>query len=168
MFKLARLLSNARSVAYACAAILLVSTLSARAQHHAIVEWYADLSESGAVRGDASLPHARDIGRVSVAVDFPRQTITFHTNIKDIVGLRKIEVRTDRARGDFDGPAIFTIYDAHAGRLADSATRTVEGSAFSYVATPILNSRAAIAIVTDAHPDGEVVGQIIMHKRYEQ
>jgi hypothetical protein len=35
------------------------------------------------------------------------------------------------------------------------------------VATPILNSRAAIAIATDAHPDGEVVGLVVMHKRYE-
>jgi hypothetical protein len=167
MYKLARFLCRARFMAHATLAIFLILASSVRAQHHAIIEWYADLTAPTPVRGDASAAHSRDIGRVTVTVDFPRRIVTFHTSIKDLVGLRRIEVRTDRARGDFGGPAIFTLYDAHEGRFAGVSTRTVEGAAFSYVATPILNSRAAIAIATDAHPDGEVVGRIVMHKRYE-
>lgn len=167
MYRLMRLLRGARFVTQTTLAIFLMSASSVRAQHHAIVEWYADLTEPAAVRDDASAAHSRDIGRVTVTVDFTHQTVTFHTTIKGLVGVRRIEVRTDTARADFDGPAIFTIYDAHEGRLAEASTRTVEGPRFSDVAAPILNSRAAIAIATDAHPDGEVVGQIVMHKHYE-
>jgi len=162
-----RILCKTRFVVRAALAILLISAPSVQAQHHAIVEWYADLTEPAAVHGEPSAAHSRDIGKVTVIVDFPHRTVTFHTTIKEFVGLRRIEVRTDRARGDFAGPAIFTIYDAREGRLAGSSTRTAEGATFSFVATPILNSRAAIAITTDAHPDGEVVGRIVMHKRYE-
>lgn len=167
MYRLMRFLGNARGMMHATLAIFLISASSVQAQHHAMVEWYADLTEPAAVRGDASATNARDIGRVTVTVDFPHRTVTFHTTIKDLVGLRRIEVRTDTARGDSGGSAIFTIYDAHDGRFSGTSTRTVEESRFSDVATPILNSRTAIAIATDAHPDGEIVGQIIMHKRYE-
>ena len=159
MYGRLRFLCSARVVTRAMLAIFLLSAASVRAQHHAMVEWYADLTEPAAA--------ASDIGRVAVIVDFPHRTVTFHTTIKHLVGLRRIEVRTDTARADFGGPAIFTIYDAHEGRFASGSTRTVEEPRFSDVATPILNSRAAIAIATDAHPDGEVVGQIVMHKRYE-
>lgn len=167
MYRLMRFLGNTRTVIRATLAILLISASSAQAQHHAMIEWYADLTEPAALHGDASTTNARPIGRVTVIVDFPHRTVTFHTTIKHLVGLRRIEVRTDTARADFGGPAIFTIYDAHEGRFASGSTRTVEEPRFSDVATPILNSRAAIAIATDAHPDGEVVGQIVMHKRYE-
>jgi hypothetical protein len=167
MYRLMRFLANTRAMTQATLAIFLISASSVQAQHHAMVEWYADLTEPASVRGDASATNARDIGRVTVTVDFPHRTVTFHTTIKDLVGLRRIEVRTDTARGDFGGPAIFTIYDAHEGRFAGASTRTVEEPRFSDVATPILNSRAAIAIATDAHPDGEVVGLVVMHKRYE-
>ena len=167
MHRLSRFLGTAHFLSRATLAIFLISAASVRAQHHAIVEWYADLTEPGLVRGEPSTAHARDIGRVTVTVDFPHRTVTFHTALKDLVGVRRIEVRTDRARGDFGGPAILTLFDAHEGRLTATSTRTVEEEMFSYVATPILNSRAAIAIETDAHPDGEVVGRIVMHKHYE-
>ena len=119
-----------------------------------MVEWYADLTEP-----ETSVTHSRDIGRVTVTVDFPHQTVTFHTTIKNLGGLRRVEVRTGSG-------AIFTLYEEHEGRFKGESTRIAEGAAFSTVATPILNSQAAIAIATDAHPDGEVVGQIVMHKRY--
>ena len=167
MFRLTEFLGKNRLLAHTSLAILLVSTSSVRAQHHALVEWYADLTEPAALHGDASTVQSRDIGRVTVTVDFPHQTVTFHTAIRDLVGLRRIEVRTDSAQADSGGPAIFTLYDAHEGRFAGESTRTVEGPAFTSVATPILNSHATIVIATDAHPDGEVVGAIVMHKRYE-
>ena len=167
MSRLTEFLGKTRLVAHTSLAIFLISTSSVRAQHHALVEWYADLTEPAAARGEASTAHPRDIGRVTVTVDFPHQTVTFHTVIKDLVGLRRIEVRTDSTNGDAGGPAIFTIYEAHEGRFAGASTRTAEGPAFTSVATPILNSHATIAIATDAHPDGEVVGEIVMHKRYE-
>lgn len=167
MSRLMRFLGNMRAVTHATLAIFVVSASSVQAQHHAMVEWYADLTEPAAVRGDAPAANARDIGRVTVTVDFSHRTVTFQTTIKNLVGLRRIEVRTDTTRGDFGGPAIFTIYDAHEGRFTRASTRTVEEPRFSDVATPILNSRAAIAIATDAHPDGEIVGEIVMHKRYE-
>jgi hypothetical protein len=167
MLRSTRLYTGSRVVAQACLAMFLIGFLPARAQqHHAVVEWYAELT-APAKDEAAALKH-RPFGRVTVTVDFPRRVVIFHTDIKErLAGLRRIEVRTDRARGDFGGPAVFTIFDAHEGRLAEAATRTVEGAAFDYVATPILNSRAAIAITTEAHPDGEIVGQIVMHKRYE-
>jgi hypothetical protein len=167
MYWLMRFLRNTRFVKHAVLAILLIPASLVQAQHHAIVEWYADLAEPIAGSNDASAANARDIGRVTVDVDFPRRTVTFHTTIKDLVGLRRIEVRTDTARRDSGGLAIFTIYDAHEGRFAGTSTRTVEGPNFSDVATPILNGSAAIAITTDAHPAGELVGQIVMHKHYE-
>ena len=152
MYRLARLLGKAPFVALA---ILLIPTASLRAQHHAMVEWYADLTEP-----ETSVTHLRDIGRVTVTVDFTHQTVTFHTTIKNLAGLRRVEVRTDSG-------TIFTLYDAHDGRFKGESTRIAEGAAFANVATPILNSQAAIALATDAHPDGEVVGQIVMHKHYE-
>jgi len=167
MYGVTRSLGKACFVAHAALAVFLISASAVRAQHHAIVEWYADLAEPAAARGNAPVAHSSDIGRVTVTVDFTRQTVTFHTVIKNLVGLRRIEVRTDSAPGNSGGPAIFTLYDAHEGRFAGESTRKAEGAAFSTVATPILNSSAAIAIATDAHPDGEVVGQIVMHKRYE-
>lgn len=166
MYRLMRFLGNTRSLTRATLAIFLISASSVQAQHHAMIEWYADLTEPGAMGDNASATNARQIGRVTVIVDFPHRTVTFHTTIKHLVGLRRIEVRTT-ASGESGGPAIFTIYDAHEGRFASDSTRTVEEPRFSDVATPILNSRAAIAIATDAHPDGEVVGQIVMHKHYE-
>jgi hypothetical protein len=167
MHRFMRFLGITRAVGQATLATLLISASSVRAQHHAMVEWYADLAEPAAVGGGASTSNARDIGRITVTMDFPNRIVTFHTTIKGLVGLRRIEVRTDTAGSDFGGPAIFTIYDAHEGRFAGASTRTVEEPRFSDVATPILNGRAAIAIATDAHPDGEVVGQIVMHKHYD-
>jgi hypothetical protein len=167
MNKLTRILRGTRFLTYTIPAILLISAASVRAQHHAMVEWYADLAVPSAARGDTSVTHSSDFGRVTVTVDFPHRTVTFHTTLKDLVGLRRIEVRTGTAPGDAAGPAIFTLYDAREGRFAGESTRTVEGSRFSQVATPILNSQAEIVIATDAHPDGEVVGQILMHKHYE-
>jgi hypothetical protein len=152
MYRLARFVGKTPFLALA---ILLVAAPSLRAQHHAMVEWYADLTEP-----ETSVTPSRDIGRVTATVDFPHQTVTFHTMIKDPSGLRRVEVRS--ASG-----AIFTIFDAHEGRFTGESTRTAEGAAFSNVATPILNSQAAVAITTDTHPDGEVVGQIVMHKHYE-
>jgi hypothetical protein len=162
-----RFLRNTRVVTHATVAIFLISASLVQAQHHAIVEWYADLAEPVTGGNDASAASAREIGRVTVNVDFAHRTITFHTTIVGVVGLRRIEVRTDTARGDAGALAIFTIFDAHEGRFAGASTRTVEGPRFSDVATPILNGSAAIAITTDAHPDGELVGQIVMHKHYE-
>lgn len=168
MYRLMRFLRDTRFVTYTIPAILLVSATSVQAQHHAMVEWYADLTEPSAAHGDTLVTHSSDIGRVTVTVDFPHRTVTFHTTLKGLVGLRRIEVRTtDTASGDAAGPAVFTLYDAHEGRFAGESTRTVGESRFSDVATPILNSRAEIVIATDAHPDGEVVGQIVMHKHYE-
>ena len=118
MSRLTEFLGKTRLATQAGLAVLLVSTSSVRAQHHAIVEWYAELTEPATVRGDVSIAHSRDIGRVTVIVDFPHQTVTFHTVIKDLVGLRRIEVRADDANGAAGGPAIFTIYEAHEGRFA--------------------------------------------------
>lgn len=162
MFERTRFLAT-----HATLAIFLLSAASVRAQHHAMVEWYADLSEPTAAHSDASVTHSSDIGRVTVTVDFPQRTVTFHTTLKRLAGLRRIEVRTTPESGDTAGPAIFTLYDAREGRFAGESTRKVGESRFSDVATPILNSRAEIVIATDAHPDGEVVGQITMHKHYE-
>jgi hypothetical protein len=167
MYGRLRFFRKARVVTHATLAVFLLSATSVRAQHHAIVEWYADLAEPAAVHADATAADARDIGRVAVFVDFPHRTVTFHTTIKNLVGLRRIEVRTDTTGDASGGPAIFTIYSAHEGRFAGESTRTVGDPGFSDVATPILNGRAAIAITTDAHPDGEIVGQIVMHKHYE-
>ena len=167
MYRLTRFRWGTRFVTYTIPAILLISAASVQAQHHAMVEWYADLSEPTAAHGDAPVTHSSDIGRVTVTVDFPNRKVTFHTVLKGIVGLRRIEVRTAAESGDAGGPTIFTIYDAHEGRFSGESKRTVEESRFSDVATPILNSRAEIAIATDTHPDGEVVGQIVMHKHYE-
>jgi hypothetical protein len=47
-------------------------------------------------------------------------------------------------------------------------TRTVTSRSFTNVATPIFNGQAAVVITTDAHPDGEIAGYIVMHKRYQQ
>jgi hypothetical protein len=156
----------------ALAALLLLAALTepSTAQHHAIVEWFADLSPAPhAAQGPPVLgAKSRLMGRVTVAVDFPHQTITFHVDAKNIPGIGKIEVRTNRSRGDYGGPSIFTIYDANDGPFTGSLTKTVGGAAFTYVATPILNSRAAIVIVTHANPDGEIAGAIVMHKRYEK
>lgn len=159
MYGRLRFLCSARVVTRAMLAIFLLSAASVRAQHHAMVEWYADLTEPAAA--------ASDIGRVAVIVDFPHRTVTFHTTVKSLVGLRRIEVRTNATRADFGGPAIFTLYDGHEGRFAGESTRTVGDPRFSDVADAILNGHAAIAIATDAHPDGQIVGQIVMHKHYE-
>jgi len=151
-------------------ALLILPALSAQspAQHHAVVEWYAELSPArNPARGAQALTvQTRATGKVTVDVDFPRKTVTFHVDVKDISGIAKIEVRADLSPGDLAGPTIFTIYDAHDGPFAGSLTRTVTGKAFEYVATPILNSRAGIVITTDKNPDGEITGQIVMHKRY--
>ena len=152
-------------------ALLVLPALSPQsfAQHHAVVEWYADLSPARIPsRGAQALTvQTRATGRVTVDVDFPRKTVTFHVDAKDISGVGKIEVRADSSPGDLAGPAIFTIYDAHDGAFKGSLTKTVTGQAFEFVATPILNSRAGIVVTTDKNPDGEITGQIVMHKHYE-
>jgi hypothetical protein len=136
--------------------------------HHAVVEWYADLSAARKVEKGTEPERVatRATGRVTAAVDFPHQTITFHVDAKGISGVKKIEVRADNSQGDAAGPAIFTIYDAHDGPFTGSLTRAATGPVFTYVATPILNGRAAIVIASDAYPDGEIVGKIEMHKHY--
>jgi hypothetical protein len=152
------------------ASILVIHTSLSQSlpQHHAVVEWYADLSAARkVVKGtERATVDTRATGRVTAAVDFPRQTVTFHVDAKGISRVRKIEVRADNSQGDSAGPSIFTIYDAHDGPFKGSLTRTAAGSVFTYVATPILNSRAAIVITSDAYPDGEIVGKIEMHKHY--
>ena len=152
-------------------ALLILPALSTQssAQHHAIVEWYAELSPArNPARGTQALTvQTRGTGKVKVDIDFPRKTVTFHVDAKDISGIGKIEVRADVSPGDLAGPTLLTIYDAHDGPFTGSLTRTATGQAFEYVATPILNSRAGIVITTDKNPDGEITGQIVMHKRYE-
>ena len=152
-------------------ALLVLPALSTPsfAQHHAVVEWYADLSPARIPsRGAQALTvQTRATGKVAVDVDFPRKTVTFHVDAKGISGVGKIEVRADSSPGDLAGPTIFTLYDAHDGPFTGSLTKTVTGQAFEYVATQILNSRAGIVITTDKNPDGEITGQIVMHKRYE-
>ena len=155
-------------------ALLILSALSTQthlsaqqsAQHHAAIEWYAELAPSSTADGaQASTVQTRATGKVTVTVDFPKQTLTFHIEAKDISGVGKIEVRTDLTRSDAAGSPIFTIY-AHDGPFTGSLTKTVTGQAFEHLATPILNSRAWIVITTDKNPDREIAGKIIMHKHY--
>lgn len=151
--------------------LLILPALSAQppAQHHAVIEWNAELSPArNPARGARALTvRTRATGKVTVDVDFPSRTVTFHVDVKDISGVAKIEVRSDLSSRDLAGPTIFTIYDAHDGPFTGSLTRTVTDKAFEYVATPILNSRAGIVITTGTNPDGEITGRIVMHKRYE-
>jgi len=153
-------------------ALLILPALSAQspAQHHAVVEWYAELSaaRNPASGAQAQTVQTRATGKVTVDVDFPHKTVTFHVDVKDISDVAKIEVRSDLSSGELAGPTILTIYDAHDGPFTGSLTKTVTGKAFDYVTAPILNSRAGIVITTGTNPDGEITGQIVMHKRYEK
>jgi hypothetical protein len=154
--------------------ILIAFTPPTSAQHTAIIEWVANLSPARNPAGGAHeltvQTHAS--GKVTAEVDFPSQTVTFHVEAKDLSGVRKIEVRRDVPRGDvpqgdFGGPTVFTIYDAREGSFTGSLNRAVSGPAFTSVATLILNGQAGIVISTDADPDGDIAGKIIMQKHYE-
>lgn len=152
--------------------ILLALATQVSAQHaqHAIVEWYADLlpAKAATVGARAAILPTSATGRVTVEVDIPARTATFHVDTKNISGVNKIELRTYSARDLLEKQAIYTIYDAHEGAFSDSFTRSVTGAAFDQVASPILNSLAAVVVTTDKNPDGEIAGKIVMHKRYPE
>jgi len=96
-----RFLGKARFAAQVALAIFMTAASTVRAQHHAIVEWYADLAEpTAAAPGNTSVARSNDIGRATVTVDFTHQTVTFHTVIKNLLGLRRIEVRADSVPGN--------------------------------------------------------------------
>ena len=103
---------------------------------------------------------------MTVDVDFPRKTVTFHVDTKNISGVNKIELRSYSARDLLGKQVIYTIYDAHEGAFSGSLVKTVTGAAFEQVARPIVNSLAAIVVTTDRNPDGEIAGKIVMHKRH--
>jgi CHRD domain-containing protein len=153
-------------------AVLIFSALSTQlfAQHGAIVEWYADLSpaRNEALGAHASNVQTRATGKVTVEVDFPSKTVTFHVNTKNMAGVDKIELRSYLSSGQLAKPAIFTIYDAREGSFTESLTKTVKGAAFEQVATQILNGVAGILVTTDKNPDGEISGKIVMHKHYRR
>ena len=147
--------------------LALATQLLAQHAQHAIVEWYADLSPAKAstVGARAPIVPTTATGRVTVEVDFPGKTVTFHVETKNLSGVSKIELRTYSARDLLGKQAIYTIYDAQEGAFSGSLVKSVTGVAFDQVATPILNSLAAIVIKTDKNPDGEIAGKIVMHKR---
>ena len=148
--------------------LALATPLLAQHAQHAIVEWYADLSPAKAstVGARAAIFQTNATGRVTVNVDFPNKTITFHVDTKNMSGVDKIELRTYSARDLLGKQAIYTIYDAHDGAFSDSLVKSVTGTAFDQLAKPILNSLAAIVVTTDKNPDGEIAGKIVMHKRH--
>jgi len=148
--------------------LALATHLSAQHAQHAIVEWYADLSPAKAstVGARAAIVQTSATGRVTVDVDFPRKTVTFHVDTKNISGVNKIELRSYSARDLLGKQVIYTIYDAHEGAFSGSLVKTVTGAAFEQVARPIVNSLAAIVVTTDRNPDGEIAGKIVMHKRH--
>jgi hypothetical protein len=148
--------------------LALATPLLAQHAQHAIVEWYADLSQAQAstVGARAPIVQTKAAGRVTVEVDFPEKTLTFHVDMKNIVGVSKIELRNYSARDLLAKQAIYTIYDAHEGAFSGSLVKSVTGPAFDQVATPILNSLAAVVVSTEKNPDGELAGKIVMHKRH--
>jgi hypothetical protein len=148
--------------------LALATQLLAQHAQHAIVEWYADLSpaQASTVGARAPVVQTTAAGRVMVEVDFPSKTVMFHVNAKNIAGVSKIELRTYSARDLLAKQAIYTIYDAHQGAFSGSLVKSVTGPAFDQVATPILNSLAAVVVETEKNPDGELAGKIVMHKRH--
>jgi hypothetical protein len=149
--------------------LLAVATqLLGQHAQHPIVEWYADLSQAKAstVGARAAIVPTTATGRATAEVDIPRKTVTFHVDTKNLSGVNKIELRTYSARDLLGKQAIYTIYDVHEGAFSGSLVKTVTGAAFDQVATPILNSLAAIVVTTDKNPDGEIAGKIVMHKRH--
>jgi hypothetical protein len=156
----------------ALAVLPIISALSAQtpAHNHAIVEWYADLSgaKDASLGVRAQAVQTRATGKVTASFDFDHQAVTFNVEAKGITGVEKIEVRAARSRGDLSGPAIITIYDSRDGPFTGALTKTVTGRSFTQVSTPIINGQAAVVITTHTHPDGEIAGFIVMHKRYEQ
>jgi|SRR5271157_2610534 len=168
---------SANSIRYASlfaafSSFIAMSVLFAQtpSHDHAIVEWYANLSgaKDASLGERAEAVETRATGKVTASLDFDHQTITFNVEAKDIPGVKKIELRTARTRGDLSGPTIFTIYNSHDGPFTGTLTKTVTSQSFTQVATPIVNGQAAVVITTDAHPDGEIAGFIAMHKSYAQ
>ena len=134
---------------------------------HAIVDWSADLTGTKDASGVMEAVQTRASGKATASVDFDHQSITFNVAAKDITGVRKIEVREARSKGDLSGPTIFIIYDSHDGPFNGSVTKAVPEPLFKHVATPVANGQAVVVVSTTAHPDGEIAGPIRMHKSYE-
>jgi hypothetical protein len=169
MLSRTRYVCRASLVALSSLAILAAFNGPSSAQHNAMVEWAANLSPAKKPDHDA---HALTVqtqakGTVTVEVDFPHQTVTFHVDTKELSGVKKIELRAINPVGNFGGPTLFVIYDIREGPFTGLLTRTVGGPAFTSVVTPILDERAGVVISTDANPDGEIDGKITMRKRYE-
>jgi CHRD domain len=148
--------------------LVIAMRLLAQPAQHAIVEWYADLSAARAstVGARAAIVPTSATGRVTVEVDFPRRTVTFHVDTKNLSGVNKIELHTYSAPNLLRKQAIYTVYDSSEGSFSGSMVKSVTGAAFDQVATPIVNSLAAIVVTTVRNPDGEIAGKIVMHKRH--
>jgi hypothetical protein len=150
------------------ALVLSLSSTPTWAQPMAMVDWAADLKPAKAPPRDARalMVQTPATAKVTVDVDDARRTLIFHVTASHLSGVDRIELRTVRPQDDFAGPTVFTIYDHRDGPFTGSLTRTVSGPAFASVAAPILNSQAGVVISTDANPDGELAGKILMHKHY--
>jgi len=156
----------------ALSAFFIIPTLGAQAppQSHAMIEWSADLS--GAKDSSLGLQEKAvqtpATGKVTASFDFDHQTITFQGQVKNIVGVSRIELRAARSTGDLSGPVLVTLFDARDGPFTGTFIKTVPSQSFTQIAAAINNGQAAVVVTTSAHPDGEIAGFILMHKYYQR
>lgn len=144
----------------------------------AVITWSADLegkNEAPAVASQAAAV-------AEFEFDFRKKEATVKIHARDLHDVSKILLGVQQVRGQLKVPAKVTLYDVSAngpmqpdyaaaaskdGALPLVYTRTFSGEAFQAVADAVLNGQGVVEVLTKAHPNGELVGMVQMHKSYK-
>src|SRR5436305_13140477 len=129
--------------------------------HEAVITWSADLqgkNEVPAVRTQAS-------AKAEFKFDFGAQTATFKITAQNLQDVSKIVLRVERAQEGLKGPAIVVLYSlTKDGPFPGTYTKTLAGGLFKEVAEVVSNGEGIVEVLTKAHPHGELIGLVQMHK----
>jgi len=130
-----------------------------------VVTWSADL------RGENETPavSTKATAKVEFVFDFHSQTAKFQMTRENLPDVSKVVLLGKGPQATLKGAVVLALYDAAEGPAlpkTDAYTKTFTGSAFKQIANAVLNGTGVVEVTTKAHPSGEIVGLVQMHKEY--
>lgn len=155
-----------------------VAQQSEQAAHGAVITWSADLEG----KNEAPAVSTQAAAQAEFEFDFRKQEVAVKITGQNLRDISKISLGAGHTRGALKAAAAkMALYDltkdgplpqpntgaAAEGKLPLILSKTFSGNNFKEIADAVLNGQGVVEVHTKAHPEGELIGLVQMHKSYK-